>query len=83
MNDESGYKLPKKLPVHESREIIREYMSWPIYQMTPLDIVKASEIERKNTDTHFGTLWSLRLLKILTLKYCIAKICKMGSSWEI
>jgi predicted nucleic acid-binding protein len=49
-------KLPKKLPVHESREIIRELMSWSIYQITPVDIVKASELEEKYGYTFWDSL---------------------------
>ncbi len=49
-------KLPKKLPVHEIREIIREFMSWPIYQITSVDIVKASELEEKYGYTFWDSL---------------------------
>jgi predicted nucleic acid-binding protein len=49
-------KLPKKLPVHDSREIIRELLSWPIYQITPVDIVKASELEEKYGYTFWDSL---------------------------
>jgi predicted nucleic acid-binding protein len=46
-------KLPAKLSIHEAREIIQELLSWQVYQITPDDIVAASEIEEK----HGYSLW--------------------------
>lgn len=47
-------KLAKKLPNQEAREIIRDFLSWPIYQIAPADIVKASELEEKYGYTFWG-----------------------------
>src|SRR5580704_14365605 len=38
-------KLPRKLVVSEARELIKDYLSWQIEQITPHDIVSASELQ--------------------------------------
>jgi predicted nucleic acid-binding protein len=40
-------KLPIKLSAHEARETIKDLLSWPVYQITPTDVVAASELEEK------------------------------------
>jgi predicted nucleic acid-binding protein len=49
-------KLPKKLTANEAREIIRDFLPWPIYQVAPTDIVKASELEEKSGYTFWDSL---------------------------
>lgn len=46
-------KLPKTLSSDEAREIIRDFLSWPIYQIASADIIEASEIE----DQYGYTFW--------------------------
>lgn len=47
------HKLSRKLPTNEVREIVRDFLSWPIYQIIPTDIAKASELE----DQYGYTFW--------------------------
>ena len=49
-------KLPKKIPVPEARKILREFLAWPMYQIAPADIVKASELEEKSGYTFWDSL---------------------------
>jgi predicted nucleic acid-binding protein len=40
-------KLPKKLPTHEAREIIKDFLPWSIYRIEPANVVAASELGEK------------------------------------
>jgi predicted nucleic acid-binding protein len=40
-------KLSKKLPAHEARAIIKDFLPWPIYQIEPANVVAASELGEK------------------------------------
>lgn len=40
-------KLPKTIPLQEARDIVEEFLSWSVYEVTPADIISASESEEK------------------------------------
>jgi predicted nucleic acid-binding protein len=40
-------KLPSKLSANEARETIKDFLSWPVHQITATDIFSASELEEK------------------------------------
>jgi predicted nucleic acid-binding protein len=40
-------KLPKTIPVQEAREIVKELLSWSVYEIVPADIIAASELEEQ------------------------------------
>jgi predicted nucleic acid-binding protein len=49
-------KLPKKLSMYEARETIKEFLSWPIYHITPTDIISASELEERHGYSFWDSL---------------------------
>jgi predicted nucleic acid-binding protein len=40
-------KLSKKLIINEARELIKDFLSWPIEQVTPHDIVDATALQER------------------------------------
>ena len=40
-------KLPKKLSLHEARELIKDFLLWPIEQVTPHDVVGATILQER------------------------------------
>jgi predicted nucleic acid-binding protein len=40
-------KLSKKLSINEARELIKDFLSWPIEQVTPHDIVDATTFQER------------------------------------
>lgn len=40
-------KLPKRLSLYEARELIKDYLSWPIEQVTPHDIIDATALQER------------------------------------
>ena len=40
-------KLSKKLTIKEARELLKDFLSWPIVQITPHDIVGATEFQER------------------------------------
>lgn len=40
-------KLPKKLSLYEARELIKDFLSWPIEQVTPHDIIDATTLQER------------------------------------
>ena len=49
-------KLPITLSRQEARGIIKELLSWSVYQLTPADVVVASEIEEQHTLSFWDSL---------------------------
>jgi predicted nucleic acid-binding protein len=40
-------KLSKKLSVNEASELIKDFLSWPIEQVTPHDIIDATKLQER------------------------------------
>jgi predicted nucleic acid-binding protein len=40
-------KLSKKLTLKEARELLKDFLSWPIEQITPNDIIGATEFQER------------------------------------
>jgi predicted nucleic acid-binding protein len=40
-------KLSKKLSINEARELIKDFISWPIEQVTPNDIIDATALQEQ------------------------------------
>ena len=40
-------KLPKRLDLEDARELLKDLLSWPIEQVTPHDIVSATEHQER------------------------------------
>lgn len=40
-------KLSKKLSIDEARELINDFLSWPIEQVTPHDIIDATILQKR------------------------------------
>jgi predicted nucleic acid-binding protein len=38
-------KLPKKLPLSKASELVKDFLSWPIEQVTPHDIIDAIALQ--------------------------------------
>ena len=49
-------KLQKSIAKSEAREILRAYLCWSIREITPLSIVRATEIEEKNRISFWDAL---------------------------
>jgi predicted nucleic acid-binding protein len=46
-------KIPNKLSISEAREVIKELLSWTIYEIMPHDIITATEIQ----DSYNYSFW--------------------------
>lgn len=40
-------KLSKKLTINEARELLKDFLAWPVEQITPHDIVGATEFQER------------------------------------
>ena len=64
-------KIPRRLTPLETRDIIRSYVCWNIKEITPMSIIRASEIEEKNSISFWDALvvvaaYEAGVIKILT-----------------
>ncbi|HEX8947713.1 MAG TPA: PIN domain-containing protein [Dissulfurispiraceae bacterium] len=64
-------KIQKSIAKSEAREILRAYLCWSIREITPLSIVRATEIEEKNRISFWDALvivaaYEAKCEKILT-----------------
>jgi predicted nucleic acid-binding protein len=64
-------KIPKPIAKSEAREILRAYICWSVKEITPVSIVRASEIEEKNQISFWDALvivaaYEAKCKKILT-----------------
>lgn len=49
-------KLRKPMTRPRARAIVERYAAWPVHQITPADIVAASELEQRHTLTFWDAL---------------------------
>ncbi|MHB8092814.1 MAG: PIN domain-containing protein [Syntrophales bacterium] len=61
-------KIKNPLKLDEAREIIRNYLAWPVQNNDPETTIRASEIEEKNSLSFWDALIVAAVLRLQTQK---------------